>query len=361
MEINELECMLNGYFNWNKARMGCFAGMLVALFKVRTINLTELACGFTSKATMDSRYKRIKRFFKEFTISFPLVASWVVQFFGLIDQSLHLSMDRTNWQWGKKDINILMLSIVYKGIAIPLFWSLLNKRGNSNTEERIAIIERFIAQFGKDKIACLLADREFVGNAWFDWVIKKQIPFYIRVKSNTITSNALGLDVNMDALFYDLKPGEQRILRGKRKCWKQRVYLSALRLSDGELLIIATDKLVEDPIKEYAKRWEIETLFGCLKSKGFNFEDTHITRPERIEKLLVLLTIAFCWAYKTGEWRHEQKAIKVKKHGRKAVSYFRYGLDFLRDFALNGAQCAGKFLGLVIDFLNISSIRGPMI
>ncbi|HAT8797519.1 TPA: IS4 family transposase, partial [Legionella pneumophila] len=31
--------------------------------------------------------------------------------------------DRTNWRWGKKDINILMLSVVYKGIAIPLFWT----------------------------------------------------------------------------------------------------------------------------------------------------------------------------------------------------------------------------------------------
>ena len=57
-------------------------------------------------------------------------------------------MDRTNWQWGKKNINILMLSITYKGIAIPLFWSLLDKKGNSNTSERIALMERFIIQLG---------------------------------------------------------------------------------------------------------------------------------------------------------------------------------------------------------------------
>ncbi|MDW9181234.1 hypothetical protein SE948_16600, partial [Legionella pneumophila] len=53
-----------------------------------------------------------------------------------------------------------------------------------------------------------------------------------------------------------------------------------------------------------------------------DFEDTHMTQPDRIEKLLVLLTIAFCWAHKTGEWRHVQKAIKIKKHGRKGVSFF---------------------------------------
>ena len=90
MDNNELRDILNGYFGWNKAWMTYFVGMLIALFKVRTINLTELACGFSSNATIDSRYKRIKRFFKDFTIDFSLVASWVIQFY--------LSMDRTNWQ-----------------------------------------------------------------------------------------------------------------------------------------------------------------------------------------------------------------------------------------------------------------------
>jgi len=158
MESNELRDILNGYFGWNKARITCFVGMLLALYKVRTINLTELACGFLSNATIE----RIKRFFKDFEIEFPLVASWVVQFFGLTNKPLYLSMDRTNWQWGKNNINILMLSITYKGIAIPLFWKLLEKKGNSNTTERIAIMDRFITQFGKENIAGLLADREFL-------------------------------------------------------------------------------------------------------------------------------------------------------------------------------------------------------
>ncbi len=52
----------------------------------------------------------------------------------------------------QKKINILMLSIVYKGIAIPLYWDLLDKRGNSNTDERISLLEKFINNFGVDKI-----------------------------------------------------------------------------------------------------------------------------------------------------------------------------------------------------------------
>jgi len=85
-------------------------------------------------------------------------------------------------------------------------------------------------------------------------------------------------------------------------------------LSDGELLIIATSEPPDDAIKTYGLRWEI---------------DTHVTDGDRIKKLFVLLAIAFCWAHKMGEWRHEITPIKIKKHGRPAVSLFRYGLDYI--------------------------------
>jgi SAM-dependent methyltransferase len=335
MRINELVGILNGYFGWNKARMSCFAKMLVALIKVRTVNLQDLACAFESQAKLDSRYKRIKRFFSKFTLDFSCLASWVVGIFDLLDQPVYLSIDRTNWLWGKSNINILMLSIVYKGVALPLLWSLLSKRGNSDTEERITLIKRFIKQFGSTCISGLLGDREFIGDEWFAWLIKNNISFCIRIKSNLITTNSEGRERVMRNLFHALKPGEKVIFKDARKLWKQKVFLSTLRLTDGKLLILAADKLLEDPFNVYSKRWEIETLFGCLKTKGFRFEDTHITKPERIEKLLFLLTIAFCWAHKIGEWRHTEKPIIIKKHGRKFQSYFRYGLDYLRDILLN--------------------------
>ena len=44
-------------------------------------------------------------------------------------------------------------------MTIPLFWYLLDKRGNSNHAERIVILEDFIAIFGLEKIEVLVADR----------------------------------------------------------------------------------------------------------------------------------------------------------------------------------------------------------
>jgi hypothetical protein len=47
---------------------------------------------------------------------------------------------------------------------------MMDKRGNSNTAERIDLIQKFIYWFGKDCIDCLLADREFVGEDWLNYL-----------------------------------------------------------------------------------------------------------------------------------------------------------------------------------------------
>ncbi len=310
--------------------MSCFVLMLMALMAARTVNLTKLACFFASDSKISSRYRRMQRFFTQFSIGYAAVAKLVLKLFNLEQAPLYLAIDRTNWKWGKSNINILMLAIVYKGTAIPLLWRLLDKKGNSNTKERIELMEIFVSVFGKERIAGLLADREFVGDKWFGWLKKEKIDFYIRVKKSELSSNSRNESIKIDRLFWDLKCGEQRTLKDKRTLWSHKVYLSGLSLEDGEMLIIASNVDTDQHIIIYKKRWEIETLFSCLKGRGFNFEETHITDQEKIKKMLVLLTIAFCWAHKTGEWRHENlDEIKVKKHGRASVSFFRYGLDFI--------------------------------
>ena len=184
----------------------------------------------------------------------------------------------------------------------------------------------FIEHFGKDCIKGILADREFVGKDWFGWLLEEKIPFHIRIKNNTITTNSKGLQVDIDALFYELKPNEQRSLKGKRIVWGHDVYLAGLRLVGGELLIVATSELPETAIEIYGFRWEIECLFGCFKGRGFNFEDTHI-----IDK------------------------VRIKKHGRPAISLFRYGLDFLCDSIVRLGYKAINFQH-ALKILNLESL-----
>ena len=146
--------------------------MLMALFATRTVNLDRLADCIASDTDKESRYRRLQRFFALFSIDFDIIAGFIFKLFFKNGGKWYLTMDRTNWKWGKSDINILTLAIAYKGIAIPIYWELLDKRGNSDTQERIDLITKFTNQFGKDCIAGILADREFVGDDWFACLIK---------------------------------------------------------------------------------------------------------------------------------------------------------------------------------------------
>ena len=332
--INELKCILNENLNLNKERTSCLVRMLVALLITRTINLKKIACAMDSDAKYSSRYRRAQRFFSSFEMNFDLIAKFIFRIFFSECKAYHLTMDRTNWLWGKLNINILTLALVYKGTAIPIYWTLLNKKGNSNTQERIRIVQKFINTFGLKCIDNLLADREFIGEEWFKWLNKNGINFCIRIKKDTQTTNSRGQKVEVKTLFRGLQAGETRSLFGEREITGTRIYLEGKWMPGGQFLIVASNVMPGNLIKLYACRWEIETLFSCLKTKGFNFEDTHITDQERIKKLFFLLSVAFCWAHKTGEWQSEYNPILIKKHGRPKISLFRKGLDFLNETIL---------------------------
>lgn len=169
--------ILDKTFSWNYSRISFLAYFLLALLKVKTVNLAEISMAFGTEAKIPSSYKRIQRFFRFFPIDFACIAKTIAKTLSIANLPWALTLDRTNWKFGKLNINILVLAIAYKGIAFPVLWILLPKRGNSNTKERIALLNRFISIFSLEKIQCLLADREFLGKDWFFYLVQNSIFF----------------------------------------------------------------------------------------------------------------------------------------------------------------------------------------
>lgn len=87
-------------------------------------------------------------------------------------------------------------------------------------------------------------------------------------------------------------------------------------------------------LSEYARRREVETLFSCLKVRGFDLETTHMTQDERLGKLLALLSITLVWCYRVGEWQIAQKPVRLLKQGSPAKTIFRVGKDFLQHISM---------------------------
>ena len=244
-----------------------------------------------------------------------------------------LSMDRTNWKFGKVDINILTIGIVHEKNAFPIAWMLFPKRGNSNQEERIALMKKVLNIIPKDKIEYLLADREFIGRNWFKWLKQHEISFVIRIKDNFVICRK-GKKRAIKTSFRCLKNKHSLTIKESLKICDEEFFVTGARI-DGEYCIVISDKKLANAIDIYLQRWGIEVFFGCAKSRGFNFENTHMIDRAKISKLLSLIVIAFTWAHLVGEFINNRDPIKIKKHGRKSISLFRLGLDFIQRSLLN--------------------------
>lgn len=317
------------------------ARFLTALIICRSVCLSRLANSFAGDAQTASHYKRLQRFRRSFDLNAIAVARLMLVWLqGGIDLKppYIVSLDRTNWKFGRTEINVLMMAIVYKGVAFPVLWSLLGKAGNSSVQERQALLRRYFDAFGKDSIHYLTADREFGGKAFLSWLTEQEIRFVIRLRGNIGISNRRGVTQAGRDLFASGKVGVAKHL-GQRQVFDKvdtiPLFVSGGRLPDDYLIVVSNRaSLCGDLTAEYSKRWGIETLFGGLKRRGFNLESTHLRESERLSRLLSVLSMAFCWAYLCGAWLFEQTPWKVNKHGRLAVSLFRCGLDYLQRLLL---------------------------
>lgn len=325
---------LSPYWRIHRQRLVFVARLVVSLVLVRTVSWPRLANRVDSPRAggVDSAaYRRIQRLFGWAGFSQESYCRLVLSF--LAAKKLTLVMDRTDWKLGQTPLNIMMLGFVWQGIVIPLVWEVLGKSGNSSMTERIELMDRLLRIAPdlelKGRIEAFLADREFIGADWLAYLRENHIPRCIRIRKNFRTGTGLqSKGVCVERLFRHLEVGQAQTLKRRKRINGELLYLVGLRL-DNDLLIVATDLKPQNGLQTYGLRWGIETLFGCLKSRGFNLEQTHVTDPEKLARLLILLSIAVLWAFSAGFWLHQQKPIPLKKHGRRALSFFRLGLDFL--------------------------------
>lgn len=348
-----LTCLLRNHLSLNLSRIKCLSAMVLSMIEGRSVNLSRLSGLIKSAATSESIYKRVQRFIKEVMFTRAELAPFLLLLMEIKNsEGLVLILDRTNWKFGKIHLNILYLAIAYQGIAIPILWTFLEdkKQGNSDHLDRIDIIESFIKIFGKDRISCVLGDREFIGKHWINWLKDEKIPHAFRLKeAGQYIANARGEFVKANRLFDFLKPNEYVNL-GRRKIGKTDGYegfVSALRNADGELVVLIHSPSIEDPCSLYRQRWQIEVLFRVLKTSGFNLEDTHITDYDRLDTVLGIVSIACCLAYRIGEMVTVHEPPVLKKHGYKPRSIIRYGLDLIQNCI---RRCDAKNTLLIVDF-----------
>jgi hypothetical protein len=93
-------------------------------------------------------------------------------------------MDRTNWKFGQSNIILLVIGVVYQGVAFPLFsksWINLVIQIRKSLKKYLSDTINF---FSFQTIEVLVADREFVGYEWLNYLNINKIPYHIRIRKN---------------------------------------------------------------------------------------------------------------------------------------------------------------------------------
>ena len=271
MLLNTLTKLFSDHFKFNLARTRGLSFLVHAVLLHRTVNLVILStCDDGRNVSQESRYRRLQDFFLKARVCYKSIARFQLSRMLKPKEGYTLSMDRTNWQFGRKHINFLVVSVVAGTVAVPLFWKVLpkkTKRGNSNTYQRIALMNRLLSVLPVKDIFVLTMDREFVGKEWLKYLDDKGIAFIARIKMN-IQIDGQRADVLAAKIL-----AEHRQDAGRCQSYGLDLFFACKNITcngarDTKLLVVSNRFSGKQALSIYKKRWGIERLFWHLKRKA---------------------------------------------------------------------------------------------
>ena len=260
-----------------------------------TISLWRLAAHVASAAHIASVRRRFYRFFQFVWLDSTLAARVVVEL-GLSGKPWVLAIDRTNWDFGKATINILMISVVWNDIGVPLLWMLLPTAGNSHTSERTKLLDRLRAAFPDMKIAALMGDREFIGDAWMAYLQRENIPFILRLRENQHVLREGYAAMSIAAIARHLRTGETMIVKGGCRLGRHHETLSApvrlvlTRLAfSGELLAVACSSSARHALARCAQT--CLQRCDCSSRRNYVFRVRGLWRSDPVKTRICIASI----------------------------------------------------------------------
>ena len=314
----------------HKSRQEFLCSLLEGLIKSRSVLFSEIADKIDLGIKTESIERRIQDFFQKVTFDYLQLGRLLLGF--VHHHRVVLSIDRTEWDFGLVQVNILCVVVSIGKMAVPVYFEMLdNNSGNSNSGDRISLFKSLVGLIGKERIELLVMDREFVGYKWLSWLKSEHIPFCVRVPKHHKILCRTGERFQAEELLKS-----KCVFTAQQVVVDQVVVNLALSYdAKGELLyLIGTGEPKVLP-KQYKKRWSIEVFFQALKGRGFNLERSCLKNIDKYKKLFAVVCLAYtvCWA--TGIQDGKKNPVKQKNHGYPQYSVFRRGLNLLRKFYKN--------------------------
>jgi hypothetical protein len=258
-----------------------------------------------------------------------------------------LSMDQTDL--GKR-FAILILSVRMGDRALPLIWTVEAGAANLGFSAQRVLLEIVAGWLPAGAAVLLAADRFYPSAQLLEWLQEHAWGYRLRLKGNHV------VDIGCAQVS---RTADLACATAHRHVLGARLFQSGTETNIGvwheagheEPWIVAMDCLpTPAAVCDDGLRWGIEPMFSDFKTRGFGLEDTQLRHADRVDHLVLIMSLAMYWCTKTG-CRDAQEAPTAlektagaqtdpnhwsfRKLARSCLSWFQRGLRKLLRLAGN--------------------------
>jgi hypothetical protein len=272
------------------------AYLIVGLILGRNVQLAKIAERVSYAHKESSLEDRFRRFMTNPNIVVQISYSIFIRliFKAINLKQIVLSIDTTKSGGG---CITLMIGISYHSRALPLVWvTFKGKKGHTPQEMQRALLKTVQSYLPPDSQVILLGDGEFDGCQVLEWLNSQPNWHYV---CRTAKDTRVKLRDQWFSL-HELAP-----VTGQEAFFDQLLFTEAHQIGPSNIMVVwgvkeqthwffvTNFETLAEAKRWYRKRFQIETLFSDLKSRGFNLQESHLKDPQRVNRLLLALAMAY--------------------------------------------------------------------
>lgn len=301
----------------------------------QTPNLMELSNVLDRPTeSAEARYNYVERFLKnplvETNVVMESYAKDLLTRLAVHQHTLVLMLDQSKVN---DKLELLMVSVRLRKRAVPIFWMAKETNGAIGFEEQEKLLEVVRSWMPAGTRVMLAGDRFYGTTNLVEWCQKYDWRYRLRLKGNLYVYQ----DQGEDKTLAQLNMGQKRVTDKLRFRAGMVTYVGFLHeAGHDEPWYIAMDCVPNEyKTRDYEMRWGIENMFSDFKSRGFSLMKTRIRFFDRLERLILILSIALHWAVSMGLWHEKNHKDHAEKRGPKKpndpVSRFLKGVYALSE------------------------------
>jgi hypothetical protein len=245
----------------------------------------------------------------------------------------------------------LMLSVLYRGRALPVTWIVAQgRKGHFAEQVHLQLLQQLIPLLPSQAKVVLLGDGEFDGLQFQHLLAEQGWTYVCRTASN------VPVRIGDDWLVLsDLaSPGQtfSALIDGFTRQEYGPVTVIAWWATEASkpIYLVSNLELAAEACQWYRKRFHIETFFSDQKSRGFHIHKSHLSDPQRLFRLLMAACLAYLWIVYLGTLAHVEGWVAIiHRTERCDLSLFQLGLRLLEHFFNEGMPLPVAFTVLLFE------------